>query len=142
MSRLAQKGFSLVEVLLATVILLLALVPAIEALSSASHGAGVQQSEVQLHFQLREKMAQILAEAFQSLDQEAQSIASPSSASVVYSDPPGIRYRRRVYLSRYDADNADGDNDPFTGIDAGLLWVRVDTEHTAYVLETLVSDYE
>ncbi|MBI5446002.1 MAG: hypothetical protein HY900_32915, partial [Deltaproteobacteria bacterium] len=30
-----------------------------------------------------------------------------------------------VYLARYDADNADGDNDPLTGGDSGLLWVKV-----------------
>ena len=42
-------------------------------------------------------------------------------------------------MSRYDGDNADGDDDPLTGTDDGLLHVRVEIEDTVYVFETLTS---
>jgi hypothetical protein len=34
------------------------------------------------------------------------------------------------------------DNDPFTGTDAGLLWIRIELEGTGYAIETLTSEYE
>ena len=42
-----------------------------------------------------------------------------------------------VLLSGYDGDNADADDDPFTGTDAGLLWVQVQVEATSHARETL-----
>lgn len=137
-----QAGFSLTEVLIATVILAAALVPALDALSSATLGVSVQQSESELHFRLREKLEDVLAVEFGTLDDEAQALASHTAVSAVYSDPVSSRNRRRVYLSRYDGDNADGDGDSFTGVDQNLLWVRVDIEGTRHALETLVSAYE
>ncbi len=138
----SQRGFSLAEVLIATVILALALVPALDALSTSTRGVAVQDSETELHFYLREKLEETLAVDFRSLDDEAQALADPTAVSGVYSDAVGSRYRRRVYLSRYDGDNADSDDDPFTGEDADLLWVRVDIEGTHHTLETLVSAYD
>ena len=44
-----------------------------------------------------------------------------------------------MFLARYDGDDADSDGDPFTGGDEGLLWVKVEIEGTAHVIETLVS---
>ena len=69
-------------------------------------------------------------------------INNPTVASTVYSDAAGATNRRLVYLSRYDADNADGDNDFFTGMDAGLVWVRVELEGTTQAIEGLTSPYE
>ena len=44
-----------------------------------------------------------------------------------------------VYLSRYDGDNADGDNDGFTGTDADLSWIRAAIADTPVSLHTLVT---
>jgi hypothetical protein len=64
-------------------------------------------------------------------------------ASVNYSDPSTQANRRLVYLSRYDADNADGNGDFFdAGMDAGLLWVRIEFEGTNQGIEGLTSVYD
>jgi hypothetical protein len=47
-----------------------------------------------------------------------------------------------VFLSRYDGDNADTDNDHFTGTDDGLLWLQVRIAGTGASIESLVSDYD
>ena len=40
-------------------------------------------------------------------------------------------------LSLYDGDNLDADNDPFTGTEADLLWIRLDIEDSVHTLETI-----
>jgi hypothetical protein len=42
-------------------------------------------------------------------------------------------------LSRYDADDADGDDDPFTGTESGLIWVRVILADTVHGFESLTA---
>jgi hypothetical protein len=79
-------------------------------------------------------MEEVLARSFAEL--AAEEVAAGGAPSA-YSDGAGAPDRRLVLLSRYDGDNADGDDDPFTGKDAGLLWVRVEIEGTDHVLETL-----
>ena len=44
-----------------------------------------------------------------------------------------------VFLSRYDGDNADADDNSFTGTDEGLIWLRVTVENTPHELTTMVS---
>ena len=57
--------------------------------------------------------------------------------------PPATNNRRLVYLSRYDADNADGNGNFFdAGMDEGLLWVRVEIEGTDQAIESLTSVYD
>ena len=51
--------------------------------------------------------------------------------------PPG---RLLVYLSLYDGDNADADDNPFTGTDPDLLWIRIDVEDTVHTLETITAN--
>ncbi len=48
--------------------------------------------------------------------------------------------RRLVFIANYDGDNADTDNDPFTGTDPGLLWVRVEIEGSVAALQALKTD--
>ena len=42
-----------------------------------------------------------------------------------------------VFLFGYDGDNADADDDSFTGVDDGLMWVRVEIENSAQNFETI-----
>jgi hypothetical protein len=118
-----------VEVLLATALLALALVPALEALEIGVRGGGVNEAEVALHYRALGALEEVLAQPFSDL--EAEAIAAGGAASA-YSDPSGTPNRRLVYLSGYDA---DGDSAP----DPGLLRVRVEIEATAHVLETLTT---
>lgn len=131
-----QGGFSYVEILVATVLIAITLVPAMEALEAGIQAGGVHAVEAESRYRLVAKMEEVLAESFPSLLLAATAAGSPTTATS-YSDAAGIRQRRLVYLSLYDGDNADGDGDPFTGADADLMWLRIEIENSNHVIETL-----
>jgi type II secretory pathway pseudopilin PulG len=129
--RRARAGFSYVEVLVATALIALCLTPALEALQSGLQGASVHESRAIGHYSLQGKLEELLAESFASLDAAATAAGSPTTPTS-YSTSPLI-----VYIARYDGDDADGDGNPLTGGDDGLLWVRVEHESTGQFLQTL-----
>jgi len=136
--RARQAGLSYVETLIAVTILAAALVPALETLQTAFTGAAVQETVVLWQQQLATRMETVLAEPFGNLDDAALAAGSETTPSS-YSDAAGGPDRVLVFLSRYDGDNADTDNDPFTGTDDGLLWARIAIENTPYELTSLVA---
>lgn len=131
-------GFSYTEVLIATFLIAIALVPALESLYSGIQGSDIHAALSDQHFRLIGKLEQVLARPFGELQQEADAAGGPSIIVGDYSDAAGSDARRLVYLARYDGDNADNDNDPFSGVDQGLLWVKVQIEATDRVIETLI----
>ena len=137
-----MDGLSYIELLIATALIAITLVPAIEALTPALQGSAIHESSTVQQFHLAARLETLLAEPFAALDAEAQAINNPAVASAVYSDAAGAVNRRLVYLSRYDADIADGDNNFFTGKDAGLIWLRVRLAGTPQAMEGLTSAYE
>ena len=85
------------------------------------------------------KMEETLALPFSELLTEADLVADPTVLiPAPYSDVAGTESRRLVFLARYDGDNVDADDDPFTGTDAGLLWLRVTIEDNPRALETVI----
>ena len=134
-----QYGFSYVEILIATFLIAITLLPAINSLQTGVQNTTMQSVHVKDYLGLKSKMEEMLALPLSSLDTEAQLINDPTTPSTTYSDASGIPHRRLVYLSRYDGDNLDGDNDPFTGKDAGLIWVRVAIEGTSASMQTLTT---
>lgn len=142
-SRKCMTGFSYVEVLVATVLIAVTLVPAIEAFSPGVNSAGYTQSLVEDRYQLSAKLEDVLAAAFADIDTAATAAGSQlvaSSYSDIFTYPNGRQITRNVFLSRYDGDNADTNNNPFDGIDAGLIWVRVEIDGTSLSFESLISD--
>lgn len=137
-----MSGFSYVEMLIATMLIAIALVPAMDALLPAMQGSAIHKSATEQHYHLTAMLEYMLAKPFIELDNEAMAIGDPTVASNVYSDPAMSAERRLVYLSRYDADNADANANGFDGTDAGLLWIRVEIEGSNLALETLTSQYE
>jgi type II secretory pathway pseudopilin PulG len=140
-----MNGFSYVEVLIAVVLIVIALVPAMDALTPGIAGSGIHESLAEDHYQLTGRLEQILVEPFEILEAAAITAGNPTtptsySDDINYAD--GRQIKCTVFLSRYDADNADADNDPFTGTDDGLLWVRVVIEGTGMSIESLISDYD
>ena len=138
-----MAGFSYVEILTATVLIAVVLVPAMDALTPAINGSGIQQNRLVDYYKLSGKMEDILGRPLSELETAAtaagsQTVASSYSDTVTYSD--GRQIFRNVYLSWYDSDNADADNNPFTGTDAGLMWVRVEIAGSGDALETLTSE--
>ena len=135
----AQRGFHYVEVIVATLLLTIAAVPALDALRTGLLGATLPASRLADQYRLSAKMENILATSIGSLDSAATAAGSRTTATT-YSDASGSPGRRLVYLSRYDGDNADADNNGFSGVDAGLIWVRVELENGGLALESLVSN--
>ena len=138
-----MAGLAYIEILLAILLITITLVPALEALQPAVNGAGIHADRLADHYQLTGRLEELLAESYGDLDDAATAAGdrfTPSAYSDVVTQPDGRQLTRNVFLSRYDTDNADADNDPFTGIDDGLPWVRVEFAGTADGMETLVGE--
>lgn len=135
-----QRGFSYVEVLVATFIMAIALVPAIEALQGGIQATAIHGERAEIHYRLTGKMEEMLARPFAELGQQADAVDGNTAIVEVFSDSVGTDLRRLVYLARLDGDNADADNNPFTGADDGLIWLQVRLEGTDDSLETVVRD--
>jgi len=134
---LKQAGFSYTEVLVATALIAVALVPMLDALQPGLQGSQIHRERAQVHFVLKGKMEQVLARPFRELDSEGLTAGSPTTATV-YSDT-AAPVPHEVFIARWDADNADGDDDSFTGVEDDLLWVRVATTDGNTDLQTLVA---
>ena len=134
-----QAGFSYMELLIATLLIVILLVPALDAMQSGVQGSGIHTELARNQYRMISKMEQTLALPFTELLTQADLVADPTVLiPVPYSDSAGTQSRRLVYLARYDGDNADADDDPFSGTDSGLLWVRVTIEDSPRALETVI----
>jgi len=139
-----MAGLTYVEVLVATLLIVTTLVPALEALQPGIAGTGIHETLSEDHYQLIARLEEVLAEPFADLDNAetaAGNSTTPTSYSDVFTYQAGRQITRNVFLSRYDGDNADTDNDPFTGTDDGFLWVRVEIAGTVLSMEALTSAY-
>ena len=147
---LRQQGLSYIEVLIATAILAVALVPAINALYPAIAGSSVYQSETEIHYHLTAKLEEVLAQPFDELYQEAKSLGDEKIPSGLFSDPIGSSTRRLVFLSNYQPVSLSLVEDPlvtttnssFSTADSGLLWIAVQLESNGLRMASLVSRYE
>ena len=131
-----ESGLTLVEVLVAVTLLTILLVPAMRALQTSVTGANVHNDITTIQFRLTSRVEELLAEPFVDLSDAAIAAGTPTIATT-YSDPAGPPGRLLVYLSLYDGDNADADDDPFTGTESDLLWIRVDIEGSVQTLQTI-----
>ncbi len=128
-----QSGLSYVEVLVAAMLIAATVVPATDALRGAMYATNADSAATVNHYRLVGKLEEVLAKPYAILTAQA---LGPATATT-YSDALGSSDRRLVYISAYDGDNADADNDPFTGTDSGLLWIRVEIEGTAMAMQSL-----
>ena len=140
-----MAGFSYVEVLIAVVLIVVALVPALDALIPGVAGSGIHETLAEDHYQLTGRLEQVMVEPYGQLNSAAVAAGSPTtptSYSDAFTYANGRQISRNVFIARYDGDNADADNDPFTGTDDGLLWVRVSIAGTDRSIESLVYEHE
>jgi len=133
-----QAGISYIEVLIATALIAISLVPMTNAMRDAIDGSAAHEDTAIQQLHMVAKLEDVLAQAVSSLEAAAIEAGS-ASVPTSYSDLDGSQNRRLVYLSLYDGDNADSDDDPFTGADAGLMWIRTEIEGTLMSVESLVS---
>ena len=139
-----SSGFSYLEVLIAVGVIAVCLVPAMDALKTGVRGTDVHESTLVDHYALQTKMEEVLAEPFSSLaaaSSEAGSLTIPThySDQTPFTTTDNRQIIRQVYIWPYDGDNADSDNDPFSGTDAGLLYVKVQINDSPLSLETLTT---
>lgn len=130
-----QLGFTLIEVMVALTLLAVLLVPAIQALHTGFLGADVHADYSSNHYRLVSRIETVLSESYVDLEAAAAGPTVPGS----YSDPGGAPARVLVFIAAYDADNADTDNNPFSGTDDDVLWVRVAIDGTVQSLASLAT---
>ena len=118
------------------VLLAIVLVPAINSLHTGIVGADVHSDVTASHYRLTSRLEELMAEPFRDLSDAATAAGGPDVATS-YSEAAGIPGRLVVYLSPFDGDNADADDDPFTGTDADLLWISVELEDSVYQVQTV-----
>jgi Tfp pilus assembly protein PilV len=133
-----QRGFGYVEALVAVVLLAVVLVPALEALGNAARNAPTAAQDDTLWMSAANKLRDVTGSRFDDLDAAATAAGGAGNVSSL-SDPTGSSPRVLIYLSRYDGDNADGDDNGFTGTDTDLIWVRAAIADTPVSLDTLVT---
>jgi len=133
---MTERGFTYVEVLLSVVLLMVLLVPAMEALQS---GVANNQSRAVLGRErpLREKMETTLAKPFATLYAETYAPGgnTTTSVSTSLSDPAGVAGRRNVVVYRYDPSTAT-----LSAADTGVLAIQVyyEADGSAGALSTLL----
>lgn len=133
-----QRGFGYVEALVAVVLLAIVIVPALDALTNTVRSAPLADQDDDLWQAVANKLSEVSAARFDDLDAAASMAGNPTTASL-YSDASTVSPQVLVYLSRYDGDNADGDNNPFTGTDADLIWIRAVISDPPVEMSTLVT---
>ena len=134
-----QNGVSYVELLVATILIAIALVPMMNSLQAGLQGTSLFQKKSQAHHVLIGNLEQVLAEPFNDLD-SAATAAGTYTSPTTYSDlAASIPFN--VFIWRYDVNNADSDNNEFTGGEEDLLWVKVSLVDSGQSIETLISKF-
>ena len=133
-----SSGFFYIEVVVAVMLIAIVLVPASDLLAGALRGSEVHKRQSAAHYHLLAKMEQVLAEPLSDLRSQADNTGSATVIVEAYSDSDDASPRRLVFLSRYDGDNADGDNNGFSGAEPDLLWVKVQIQGSDMQVVTLV----
>jgi len=130
-----QRGFAFVEALVATVLVLLALVPMLDALDSATLNSQALADAASRDDQLRAKMEEVLSKPFAVLNAETYLTGANTTTAVsaALSDPAGTP-RRIVTVYRWDGT-------ALTAGDVGLVRVRVAWEAGGLGLEVLRSKW-
>jgi len=138
--RSGQCGSAYVEVLVAVMLVMVCLVPALDALQNGIGSTNASEQYVKHKNKMNARMLTLLVESFSVLDAEALITGGSTVASSLFSEPAGSPDRILVYVYRYDGDNADLDNNPDTGGDAGLLMLRVAMQDGDFDISTLITE--
>jgi len=90
-------GYAYIEVLIAAIILVTAIVPATEALGTLSEHAAARRALIQTQYDAIGRMETVLAQPFDALQSEAQATGGLTPSS--FSDPNGTPNALTVMLA-------------------------------------------
>ena len=135
----SAAGLSYVEVLVAVLLMSVALVPMMNAFTPSIQGVDLHSEKLESHYALAGVLETVLAESFFDLDEAADEAGAYTTATRYSDSSASIPYE--VFIWRYDADNLDRDDNPFTGGEDDLLWIKVSSADGQYSLQTLRSRY-
>lgn len=132
-----QYGINYVEVMIATVLLAICLVPALDSVTDAIASRGVAASTtrndilcVKSHLEL------VSADPYSALLSAATATGSMAVASSYSALATASCPALQVYLGRYDADNAAS---PYVMTDTGLVMIKVAIQDNSIVLSALAT---
>ncbi len=145
-------GFSYTEVLIATALIGVSLVPLLDSLRHNLFFFSEVRNNNDLSYNLVASLEETRAKDFETLLNLA-SVANGHTTPTTLSDDVGTENRRLIYIGFYDIENADADSNPFTILDADsdadgnpftgvaanidMLWINVEIENTDYKLSSL-----
>ncbi len=129
-------GYAYLEVLIAAVVLSVALVPASDALREVVSHTQQQRDLLSINYNTQALFETVLTNPYTTLAAEI-SVGSPVASR--FSDPAATLHRRIVYILPFDADNADSDDDHFTGAESNLLQIQIVSENTGIEFITVMS---
>ena len=89
--------------MIATALIAIALIPALDALYTGALGGAVLRSSSDEHYAVLAMMEEVLAEPYATLTSAAAAAGGPSIPSS-YSDVSGSQDRRLVFVALYDGD--------------------------------------
>lgn len=136
-----QGGYSYVEVLVAAIILAGALVPASGALRDVLHASTQSRALLALQYEAFGAFEMLQTAPYGQLEAQAQTTGG-TVPSALYSEAATTPNRMLVWVFPHDLDNADGDGDPLTGADAGVVRLRLEMEGTMIAYETLAGELQ
>ncbi len=116
-----QRGVGYVEVLIAAALIAVALVPGLDALGGGARASHALLAEGALRLRLESCLEEVLAQPPSVLAAAAADDALADALAAAIPGTPGCV----VTLEGWDGDDADGDGNPLTGVDAGLVHVEV-----------------
>jgi len=116
-----QRGLGYVEVLIAAALIAVALVPGLDALGGGARATRALVAEGALRLRLESCLEEVLAQPPSVLAAAAADAGLADALADAIAGTPACG----VTLQAWDGDDADGDGNPLTGTDPGLVHVEV-----------------
>ena len=129
-----QHGLSYTEVLIAIALVALIAWPTAQSIQTSLAVAQQSVDDTTFRFAMLSLVETTLASDYASLEQRAGTQSAP-----ILSEPLGANDTLDLYIAPWDIDNADFDDDPGTGVDDDVLWIRVALRNRPLSFETLVT---
>ena len=131
----SHSGYAYLEVLIAALVLSIALVSASDALREVVRHTQQVRTLMQTNYSAQALLETVLTKPYTTLAAEL-SVTAPEASS--FSDPVATPQRRIIYILPFDADNADADDNHFSGAESHMIRVQVVSEQNGVEFTTVM----